>query len=772
MTPEFLLVLSVIAPFLGALVAPYLGRALKARAGYPLILCFLPALFLAQYAPEARAGQPLEAGFDWVSSIGLSIQFRADGFSLMFALLVAGIGILILAYAAAYLGKSERHGRFFSYLLSFGGAMLGLVLADNLIALFAFWEMTSISSFMLIGFWGSRKASQDGAEKALVITALGGLALLLAVILLSIAGGTQRISELELSTLSSSPFFIPALILLLLAAFTKSAQLPFHLWLPTAMEAPTPVSAFLHSATMVKAGVILVAKFGFLLSIGVFPTVIMYVGLATMFWGSYLALRQNDLKALLAYSTVSQLGILMALYGSGHAFAATAHLVNHAAFKAALFMIVGIIDHETGSRDISKLSGLRRKLPISFILAIPAVLSMAGLPIFGGFISKELFYVEMLAEGFLPILIAVTGSIMTFAYCLRFLKVFFGPLRSENPHVHEASFRLWLPAAPLSLAVIAFGIVALNPLKGLTFKSDTLAVWFTNLAAPSFAYQGESLYLWHGFNLALGLSALTWALGLFLHLGRDRFYQFQQALTPSWNNNTLYYKSLAGLEHFSSWFTHKTQTIGFASYLRVIFILFAGIGASVLWRFWPEQISPVPLAFWLVALLIAVDVVGVFVAQSRLSAVIFLGLAGLASTLLFVLLSAPDLALTQLLIETVTLILFLSVFRFLPQLTSYARPRSVRWLDGFISLGVAATVFSTLLAVQTPIADRIKDFYLEHSKTIGGGYNVVNVILVDFRGYDTMGEIVVLAVVAVSVLALLRISVKRFKVESKDDEVS
>ncbi len=771
-TPEFLLVFSVMAPFMGALVAPYLGSWLKARAGYPLILCFVPTLFLIPYAPAARSNVPLEAGFDWVSAIGLRVDFRADGFSLMFSLIVAAIGILILAYAAAYLGKTERHGRFYSYLLSFGGAMLGLVLADNLIALFAFWELTSISSFLLIGFWGSRKASQDGAEKALVITALGGLALLVAVILLSIAGGTQQISELDLATLRSSPLFIPALVLLLIAAFTKSAQLPFHLWLPTAMEAPTPVSAFLHSATMVKAGVILVAKFGFLLDWGVFSLVIMYVGLATMFWGSYLALRQNDLKALLAYSTVSQLGILMSLYGSGHAFAATAHLVNHAAFKAALFMVVGIIDHETGSRDISKLSGLRRKLPLTFIVALPAALSMAGLPIFGGFISKELFYEGMVHEGFLPILIAVTGSIMTFAYSLRFLKVFFGPFRCENPNVHEASYRLWLPAAPLSLAVIAFGILKINPLKGLTFKSDTLAVWFTGLAAPSFGYEAEHLYLWHGFNLALGLSVLTWVLGVLLHLGRDRFHRVQQALTPAWNNNTIYYKSLAGLEHFSSWFTHKTQGASFATHLRIIVATFGLIGATVLWRYWPAQLTGVPLAFWLVALLILADVVGVLSATNRLSAIIFAGLAGVASTLLFVLLSAPDLALTQLLIETVTIILFLSVFRFLPRLSTYLRPRSLTLLDGLISLGVAATLFTTLVAVQTPIADRIKDFYLDYSKSIGGGYNVVNVILVDFRGYDTMGEITVLSIVAISVFALLKIAVKRAKAESQDDQIS
>jgi multicomponent K+:H+ antiporter subunit A/multicomponent Na+:H+ antiporter subunit A len=761
-TAQSLLLSAVFAPFLGALVAPYLGRWFKARAAYLLTLCFLPTLLLVPYASNARAGQPLEASLAWVPSIGLEIGLRADGFSLMFALLVAGIGVLILAYAAAYLGTYEKHGRFLSYLLIFGGAMLGLVLADNLIALFAFWEMTSLSSFLLIGFWGSRKASQDGAEKALVITALGGLALLVAVALLGIAGGTLKLSELELATLQQSPLFVPSLILLLLAAFTKSAQLPFHLWLPTAMEAPTPVSAFLHSATMVKAGVILVAKFGFLLEYSVFSELVLYVGLATMFWGSYLALRQNDLKALLAYSTVSQLGILMALYGSGHAFAATAHLLNHAAFKAALFMVVGIIDHETGSRDISKLSGLRRKLPITYLIALPAVLSMSGIPFlgFGGFISKELFYEEMLHEGFLPILIAVTGSIMTFAYCGRFIKVFWWEYRCEKPNLHEAKVLFWLPPALLALSVVAFGYLPLG-FTGNPFKSTTVATWFTNLAGASFGFEKEKLYVWHGFNLALGLSFLTAGLGSVLHFNRDRFHALQQVLTPNWNMNTLYYAFLEKLEYFASWFINKTQGATFATHLRLIFIGLALIGFSVFWVYIPTSLSPVPLVFWLIAVMIVVDVVGVLSAENRLSAIIFAGLAGLASTLTFVMLSAPDLALTQLLIETVTVILFLSVFRFLPRLTNYTKPRYVTIFDALLSLAVAATVFTTLVAVQTPIAERIKDYYLEFSKSLAGGYNVVNVILVDFRGYDTMGEITVLAVVAVSVIALLRIAVKR-----------
>ena len=748
MTRAFLLQLAVFAPLVGAAVAPWIGRAFGAAGGRLLALLFAPGLALAWFADAARSGEPLVSSIPWVPEIGLAITLRADGFSLMFALLVAGIGFLIFLYAASYLGDKERHGRFYAYLLLFGGAMMGLVLADNLIALFAFWELTSISSFLLIGFWDSRRASQDGAVKALLITALGGLALLVAVILIGLAAGTTRISELELEVMRQSPYFVPAVVLLLLAAFTKSAQLPFHLWLPTAMEAPTPVSAYLHSATMVKAGVILVAKFGFLLQGSAFAPIVMYIGLATLFWGSYLALRQDDLKALLAYSTVSQLGILVALYGAGHPFAATAHLVNHAAFKAALFMVVGIVDHEAKSRDITKLSGLWRKLPLTTILAVPAALSLAGLPPFGGFISKELFYEEMLHEGAVPMLIAVLGSIMTFAYSLRFLKPFFGSFRSENPSVHEARAPFWAPVAPLVAAVVLFGVFP---------WTNTIASWFTDLAAPTFGYPPNDLYLWHGITVALALSVLTWFLGAALHVAREPFYAVQRALTPAWNVNTIFYALLRGLEHVADRFVRVTQEASFATHVRLIFGGVATVGALSLYRFGPDAVTPVTVETALLAILILASIGGVLLTHSRLTALVLTGLAGFGSTLFFVLLRAPDLALTQLLIDTVTVILFLSVFRYLPLMQRYERSGRVAAIDGVIAGGVAMTVFTLLLAVQTPLAPRLKDFFLEYAKSVGGGYNVVNVILVDFRGYDTMGEIAVLGIVAVSVVALLKL---------------
>lgn len=747
---QLLLLAAVFTPFLLAIPASFLGIQLKARAGQVLTLAFLPALLVPLFHwREAAAGNPLAVTLDWVGGLGLELTFRADGFSQVLALVVAGIGVLVLLYAASYLGRSERHGRFYAYLLLFGGAMLGLVLTDNLIALFGFWEITSIMSFLLIGFWDSRKASQEGAVKALVITTFGGLALLAGVALLGQAAGTWTLSEINWAQVRAADTWPWLTGLLLLAAFTKSAQLPFHLWLPTAMEAPTPVSAYLHSATMVKAGIIVMAKFNPLFAGTVFGDVTLYVGLATLFLGSWLAFRQTDLKALLAYSTVSQLGLLTALLGVGDTFSALVHLLNHAVFKAALFMVVGIVDHQTGSRDIRQLSGLRRLLPFTAVLAVPAALSMAGLPLLGGFISKELFYEALIPLGSAPIIIAVAGSVLTFAYCLRFLKVFFGPLALPNADDFKpAGWGIVAPAVPLVLLVIAFGVIPWN---------DTLASWFTRLAQPALGYTLHPLTQWHGFNTALQLSILTWVLGTGVQLLSGPVRRFQAAVTPRWNANTLYHGVMRGLVRSAEWLTRHTQGASFATHLRLILAPVLAIGALVGLDYLPDGLTALNLSLWVPVGIMALGGAGVLIARSRVTILIFMSLLGYGSTLMYLQFRAPDLALTQLLIETVTIILFLSGFRFLPRMRSYARPPALAGLDALIGLGVGLTVTVMLLAVQTPVMDRLKDFYLEFSKTLGGGYNVVNVILVDFRGFDTMGEIAVLAIVAVTIYALLRL---------------
>lgn len=749
---DWLLPMAVALPFLLAVPAIYLGIALKAAAGRILAFAFLPALLLISFAPQALEGQPVSGTWSWVAGLGLELSFRLDGFSLVLAMIVAGIGFLVMYYAASYLGRGERSGRFYSYLLLFGGAMLGLVLTDNLIALFAFWEVTSICSFLLIGFWDSRKASQDGALKALLVTAFGGLGLMAAVILTGISAGTWTMSAIDYQQLLASPEFPWIAGLLLLAAFTKSAQLPFHLWLPTAMEAPTPVSAYLHSATMVKAGVIIMAKFNPLLAGTVFGDVTMYVGLATMLFAGWLALRQTDLKALLAYSTVSQLGLLTALLGSGDTFTALVHLINHAVFKAALFMVVGVIDHQTGSRDVRVLSGLGRLLPATAIMAVIAGISMAGVPPMGGFISKELFLGTMVDNGTLTMVVAVIGSAFTFAYTCRFLRVFFGPVQlPDRQEFKSPKASLVLPVVPLVLAAVAFGVVPWQ---------DTVASFFTRLAQPFFGYELHALTLWHGWTLPLYLSIGSWLAGLLLFVFSVQVKQVQAALTPRWNANTVYYALVRGLVELAERFTRATQGASFATHLRLILVPVAVIGLLVGSAWLPVDISAVPAPLAIALVLSAVGAFGMVSARSRITILVFMSMIGLGTTLIYVIYRAPDLALTQLLIETVTIILFLSGFRFLPLLKRYSRPGVVAGFDAVIGIGVGLSVALLLLAVQTPVADRLKDFYLTFSKSLAGGDNVVNVMLVDFRGFDTMGEITVLTVVAVAIYALLRLRAK------------
>lgn len=752
-----MIALAVGAPFLGALLTALAGPRLGRAVGWVGVAALLPALALVLRAPAAANGGAWRETWPWVPQIGLDLAFRLDGYTLLFAVLIAVIGTLTLLYAVAYLYAHENFGRFFAYLLLFAGAMLGLVLAENLVLLFGFWELTSITSFLLIGFWHGRGASRDGAVKALIVTGAGGLALLAAVAMISIAGGSSNLSGIDLNALRESPLFVPALLLVLLAAFTKSAQVPFHLWLPTAMEAPTPVSAFLHSATMVKAGVFLIAKLGFLFAVPLWTTLTLAFGLATLFWGAYLALRQTDLKALLAYSTVSQLGLLVALYGLNEPFArfaATLHLLNHAAFKAALFYVVGIIDHAAHTRDLPKLGGLRRLMPVSFAVSVVAALSMAGIPPLGGFVSKELFFENMALVGPWPAALAVLGSAFTLAYSLKFLTVFFGPLRAPKvEEVREARPALWAPVAPLALLAALFGV--------LPFTAEAAA----RVAGPAlnFAEVEQHLTLWHGLTPALLMSLVTWALGALIFTLRRPIDDLQERLEPRWNMNTLYYALLRGLDRLALRFTGATQGLTLPDQLRVSLLLIValvlyGVGRALgAGLTLPAQLGAVPLAFVPIALLLLAGAFGVLFARDGVSAIVFTGLTGFGTAAAFLVLRAPDLALTQLLIEAVTVILFLLVLRLLPRMRFFERGRARRVLDGALALGVGAGVFAFVLASQRPLAERISGYYLENAYKQAGGNNVVNVILVDFRGFDTLGEITVLAIVAVGVYALVRL---------------
>ncbi|WP_339096870.1 hydrogen gas-evolving membrane-bound hydrogenase subunit E [Deinococcus sp. VB142] len=757
--------LAVLFPFLMAALCALLGPRLGRRTGYLAALAFVPALLLIPRLLAMPDAAPLREVTPWVPDLGLNLVFRGDGFSLLFAVLIGVIGTLATLYSVAYLASTEKFGRFYPYLLAFGGSMLGLVLSDNLVALFGFWEMTSVTSFLLIGLWHTRSAARDGAVKAFLVSALGGLGLLAAVAMLSIAGGSTNLSELNLTAVRESPLFVPALLLTLLAAFTKSAQLPFHLWLPTAMEAPTPVSAFLHSATMVKAGVMLVAKFGLIFGTSaLWSGIIVPLGLATMAWGSWLALRQTDLKALLAYSTVSQLGLLMSLYGLADAdgrFAATAHLLNHAAFKAALFFVVGIIDHETGTREIPYLQNLRRKLPVTFVIALVATLSMAGLPPLGGFISKELFYENMLHAGPLYIAVAVLGSALTFAYCARLLSIFFNhrigltPTQRElrhdtvKEHIHEAPPSLTLPAGLLALAALVLGLWPQGA-EALTRAAQT---------ALDFGEYHGHLGLWHGVTPALLLTFLTWAIGGLLVWQAPRFSLLQGRLTPLWNANTVYYTLVQGLSTFASELIARTQGLALPDQMRISLLAAGLMGGYAVWRS-PQvfhNIGVVPLAIVPIAVLLVAGAVGVLLSRNRLTAVVVTGLTGFGSAAAFLAFRAPDLALTQLLVEGVTVILFLLAFRYLPGVRDLPRTRGRLLLDALLAGGAGVGITLLVLSSLRFLAPPISPWYLVNSYAGGGGKNAVNVLLVDFRGFDTLGEGLVVAMVALAVSSLVRL---------------
>lgn len=760
-----MLTFAVVFPFLVALVCAFAARYLGRRTGFLAVLGFIPALSLIPMLTGMPTAQPVTELIPWVSELELHFGFRGDGFSLLFAVLIGVVGTLATAYSVSYLSDQEKFGRFYPYLLSFGGSMLGLVLSDNLPAMFMFWEMTSITSFLLIGLWHTKGAARDGAVKAFLVSALGGLSLLAAVIMVSIGGGSTFLSQIDIAALEQSVFFIPALLCTIFAAATKSSQIPFHLWLPTAMEAPTPISAFLHSATMVKAGVLLIAKFGLLFaSAALWHQILVPLGLATMFWGSWLALRQIDLKALLAYSTISQLGLLMSLYGLSTEearFAATSHLLNHAAFKAALFFIVGIIDHETGTRDILYLTNLRKKLPITFALALIATLSMAGLPPLGGFISKELFYEQMLHHGWTYITVAVLGSMLTFAYCGRLLSIFFPSFwklpsfveeqRDEvmNGHIHEAGPPLYLPPLILVCSTILFGIWPISN------------EWLTKTASASLHYEEyhEHLALWHGFNIPLLLSIITWIGGGLLIWKSQIVNQWQLLSTPQWNANTVYYQITEGAKNISIAIINKTQGLKLPDQLRIMILAAGMMAAYALWKA-PQVFKPIsqlPVAVIPVAILLIAGAIGVLVSRNRMTLIIIMGLTGFGSAAFFLSFSAPDLALTQLLVETVTVILFLLVFRYLPRVRDMPRQGFRLVLD--ITLAVSAGIGATLLTLASTrfLAPPISPWYIANSYKGGGGKNVVNVLLVDFRGFDTLGESLVVGMVALAIASLVKL---------------
>lgn len=749
-----------------AVILPWLSSRLGRRV---FLLGALPpaatVIWAAWHSSAILAGNAIVEILPWAPAIGFDLRVRVDAFALVMIALVSGIGVLIFAYSRWYLREGPEIGRFAALLAGFGGAMLGLVVADNLIALFLFWELTSITSYLLIGFEDRSATARAAALRALLITAIGGLAMLAGFVLLAGDAGTYTLSEL-LAAAPRGPAHEIALLLVLFGAFTKSAQAPFHFWLPGAMAAPTPVSAYLHSATMVKAGVYLVARLApAFYDVSFWQPLVMGVGLATMMIGGWRALAQRDLKLLLAYGTVGQLGILIVLFGAGlpaATLAGTAWILAHGIFKAALFMVTGIVDHQAGSRDLTRLSGLYRPLRAAFIVAAISAASMAGLPPLAGFVAKEAAFGAFDGapwgawEWLLPLLL-VLGSILTFAYSARFLWGAFAPKdprdldpRSVVTEVASPARGFLAPAALLALFTVALG-VAPSLWSGLVV-SGARSLDPRVLAEP--------LALWHGFNRALVFSALAIAGGALLWGFRRRVADVQRRFRLPLDGMRLHDRAVAYFLHLADALTGHLQTGSLPMYLVVILSIAIAGPAVFLWKLVNAHREvlivdrPMQLA---VALVMIVAAFVTTRATRRMTAVVASYMVGYGIAFLFVIQGAPDLALTQLLVESMALVLFVLILRHLP--TTFRTRGTATWQTMRVLLAIGVGAFAAAAAMVSVTARKqapVSDEYLKLALPEGHGHNVVNVILVDFRAFDTFGEILVLTVAVLGVIGLIR----------------
>ncbi|MCO5102164.1 MAG: monovalent cation/H+ antiporter subunit A [Burkholderiaceae bacterium] len=766
-------------PFLGSVVAALMpSNARNAESTLAGSLSVAAAVWTASLFPQVRDGGVVREQISWLPSFGLDLVVRIDGFAWMFAMMITGIGALVVLYARYYMSPSDPVPRFFSFLLAFMGAMLGVVTSGNLIQLVFFWELTSLFSFLLIGYWHHRRDARRGARMALVVTGGGGLSLLAGVLLLGRIVGSFDLDAVlaARAAIVAHPLYAPMLVLVLLGALTKSAQFPFQFWLPHAMAAPTPVSAYLHSATMVKAGVFLLARlWPVLADTDPWFWIVGGAGLATLVLGAYVAMFQDDLKGLLAYSTVSHLGLITLLLGLNSATAAVAavfHMLNHATFKASLFMAAGIADHETGTRDLRRLRGLVHAMPITATLALVASAAMAGVPLLNGFLSKEMFFAETVfvqsapwVEIVLPA-VATLAGVFAVVYSLRFgWGISFGPLPDDLPRTpHEPPRWMRVPVDLLVLACLVVGIApgwsvgpalaaAARPVVGGTLPPYSLAVW-------------------HGFTAPLAMSVVAMIGGV---LG----YRWLRRARAAGLHGTPLVESFDGRRAFER--ATIVASVGARRLMRalgsrrlqaqllsmvVATVLAAGAALGFDGLSWGERArvapSPVFVGLWAVGIVAALAAA----AQAkfhRFAAVAMLAVAGVVTCITFLWFSAPDLALTQLAVEVVTTVLFLLGLRWLPKriveenrrVALRARTRRVRDLVLAVVVGAATAALSyAMLTREAP--QSISPFLLARALPDGGGRNVVNVTLVDFRSFDTMGEIAVLGIVALVVYALLR----------------
>jgi multicomponent Na+:H+ antiporter subunit A len=759
------MLIPVVILFALAAIAPGLQRVLRERTG--TVLAVGPAALFGWFVTgldDVTRGEVWAQSWTWVDGLGIRLAFRLDGLSLLFALLVTGIGALVLAYAGGYFKGDARLPRFYAAILFFMGAMLGLVLADDALSLFVFWELTSVSSYVLIGFNHEKEEARASALQALFVTGGGGLALLAGLLLLGQIAGTLQLSSLEAeaSAIQAHPLYLPVLLLVLTGAFTKSAQFPFHFWLPGAMAAPSPVSAYLHSATMVKAGIYLLARLNPALGgTDAWHYVIMLAGTLTLVIGAVLAYGQTDLKRLLAFTTVSGLGTLTLLVGIStelSAQAAMIFLLVHALYKAALFLGVGTLDHETGTRDVRLLGGIARAMPLTAAAVLVSAISMAGLPPLFGFVAKEFFYeakTEAEHAGQLVTVLSFVGSAFVAAAAgLVGWRALFGPKRGETPKTpHEGPPALWI--GPVLLAAVSL-LFSLLP--------DQLALPLVQPAATAMHGEHTELVLapWAGMSPAFVQSLVMLALGVLLYLAHDRALELTGPLQrlAAWGPARVYRLALDGLVALARWQTRLLQGGVLGTYLLVVIgttvVLVGGVFLARVG--WPEATFDEARAYELLAAAAMVTGAALVVrARSILFAVASLGIVGYGLALLFLFFGGPDLALTQLAVETLTVILFVLVLRRLPPLRSLSSP-SKRIRDAVLALAGGAVMTGIVLATAASYHPApLRTYFAEASVPLAHGRNVVNVILVDFRALDTLGEITVLGVAALGVLALLRL---------------
>jgi len=766
------MIAAILAGFIAAIAAPFIHRANPKYSGYILTLVPLAIFaYLFTLIPDVTTGEVHSRHYRWFPDLDVHIGFLVDGLSLKFGLIISGIGALVVFYASSYLNGHRKQGRFYSYLFFFMASMLGVVLSDNLITIFIFWELTSISSYLLIGFNHESERSRNAALQALLVTGGGGLALLTGMIVLGLAGGSFTISELlnQSEVIKAHELYIILLVLIFWGAFSKSAQFPFHFWLPNAMEAPTPVSAYLHSATMVKAGIYLLARLNPIIGgTEVWEFTLTAFGGITMVLGAIQALGQTDLKRILAYTTVSALGILVFLIGIGTQIAITtaiAFLVVHALYKGGLFLVAGAIDHATGTRDIRILGGLYRKLPYITVAAGLAALSYAGIPPLFGFIGKELIYQSTLNAPWIPqtltALAVLVNMLLVATAILAGIKPFFGPLLNTPKQAHSLPLRLWLP--PMILAIL-----------GLIFGIFPGSISETIIGPGASASMNQSLitslHLWHGFTPILLISVFTILGGIFFFYYRriGRRLDNYLMLHTEYRMETVYNTVLGNMLRFAGWQTDFFQN----GYLRhyILWIISTTLALGVLALVLFVDLGSIRISFHniylyeiLILVVILLAAINAIRSTSVLGSVASLGIIGYGIAFIFVFFGAPDLALTQFSIETLSVIILVLVVYKIPRFANYSTTKS-KTRDAVISISVGSFITVLLLVLMSSEpADAISQYFLEYTYLLAHGRNVVNVILVDFRALDTLGEITVLAIAAVGVITLLKLRLGKEK---------